>query len=321
MTMKFKEITYLSHHTVGIVKSMDIDQIKSTSLMILRKINHITGGLLSIMRDAFGHFAKDRAVEAAATIAYFSIFSIFPLIIGIISLASNFLEASYVRQNLVTYITNTFPISSGLIITNIQVVLDQRGTVGVLALGGLIWSATAMFNTLALNLDRAWPDADSHNVLERRLVAIAMFVSLAALLIATILLSATLDVLPHFNIKLWGTLSTYETTIWKIFSNIGPFILRFGIIYAIYRFVPKAYVPSNSAFWGALFATSGWELVTTLITGYFSTGLVQYELIYGSLGRIIALMLWIYASSIIILLGAYISAAHDRYRKSQKIQA
>jgi membrane protein len=313
--MRFTQIQQISPRAKGYMKKLDFIQIKDDSLMILRKINRFTGGSLTILRDAFHHYSTDRAIEAAGTISYFTFFSIFPLIIGIISIASKFLEINYIKDNLVTYITSTIPVSSDLIITNINVVLEKRGTVGAIAIVGLIWSATAMFNTLALNLDRAWPDADSHNVFERRLVAIAMFVSLAAMLIVTLFLSATLDVLPHFNIKLWGTLSTYETAIWKLASNIGPFILRFAIIYAIYRFVPKAFVPSNSAFWGALFATSGWEIVTTIMTSYLSSGLVQYELVYGSFGRIIALMLWIYVSSMIILLGAYVSAAHDRYQK------
>lgn len=299
---------------------MDISRIKNASLWVLRKFNRLSGGALTILRDAFRRFATDRAIEASATIAYFSIFSIFPLILVIITLASNVLEANTVRQNIVTYITTSIPVSSDIIITNIEGVLEKRGTVGIIALIGLVWSATAMFNTLALNLDRAWPDADSHNVVERRLVALGMFVALAAMLVFTIFLSTTVSMLPHFNIKLWGTLATYETPVWKITSNLGPFLLRFFVIYAIYRFVPKGSVPSNSAFWGALFATSGWGLVTTLITSYFNSGLVQYELVYGSLGRIIALMLWIYVSSIIILLGAYISAAHDRYQKIIKAQ-
>jgi membrane protein len=294
------------------LKQVSVDQIWDHCLTYLRAINRFSGGGLSVLKDALRRFTQDRAVEAAATIAYFSIFSIFPLILVIISFASRFLEASFVRENLVIYVTNLIPVSSDLIVTNIQVVMDKRGSVGALALIGLIWSATAMFNTLALNLDRAWPEAVSHNLFERRLVALAMFVSLAAMLVGTIFLSATVDVLPHLNIKLWGTLATYESPVWKITSKIGPFLLRFLVIFAIYCFVPKASVPYKSAFWGALFATSGWELVTTLITSYFKSGLVQYELIYGSLGRIIALMLWFYASSVIILLGAYICAAHER---------
>jgi len=303
---------------VQIVSYMTSKRILDFGSAILRTFNRVFGAALTILQDAIRHFARVRASEASATIAYFSMFSIFPLILVIISLASKFLEAGYVRENLVDNITKLIPVSSDIIVTNIQVVLDRRGPVGTMAIIGLIWSATAMFNTLALNLDRAWPDADSHNLFERRLVALAMFVSLAAMLVGTIFLSATVEVLPHFNIKLWGTLATYETPIWIILSNLGPFLLRFFVIYAIYSFVPKASVPSKSAFWGAVFATAGWEIVTMLITSYFKSGLVQYELVYGSLGRIIALMLWIYASSVIILLGAYISAAHERFHKIKK---
>jgi membrane protein len=74
-----------------------------------------------------------------------------------------------------------------------------------------------------------------------------------------------------------------------------------------------------AAFWGALVAAVAWELVTDAFTWVLSSGLIHYELVYGSLGAIIALLFWIYLISWILLYGAYLTAAIDE-SKEQGLQ-
>ena len=59
---------------------------------------------------------------------------------------------------------------------------------------------------------------------------------------------------------------------------------------------------------GAAVAAVGWELANGAFKWYLTSGLARYQLVYGSLGALIALMLWIYISSIIVLFGAHLSA-------------
>jgi membrane protein len=72
------------------------------------------------------------------------------------------------------------------------------------------------------------------------------------------------------------------------------------------------------AFWGALVATLAGEIATRGFTWYLSSGIVQYELVYGSLGAIVALMLWIYIGGWIVLFGAHLSAAVARGRRGRR---
>ena len=60
-------------------------------------------------------------------------------------------------------------------------------------------------------------------------------------------------------------------------------------------------------------ATLAGEIATNGFTWYLSSGIVQYELVYGSLGAIVALMLWIYIGALIILFGAHLGAAIARH--------
>ncbi|MBN1217784.1 MAG: YihY/virulence factor BrkB family protein [Anaerolineae bacterium] len=72
--------------------------------------------------------------------------------------------------------------------------------------------------------------------------------------------------------------------------------------------MPNAQVSALAAFWGALVATTGWELATTGFIFSLSSGLARYELVYGSLGTIVGLMFWIYLDGLVTLFGAYLTA-------------
>jgi membrane protein len=83
---------------------------------------------------------------------------------------------------------------------------------------------------------------------------------------------------------------------------------------ALYRWTPSAEVGWKGAIVGALIAALSWELVKGGFTWYVGSGMVRYELVYGSLGAVAALLFWIYISSTITLFGAHLSAAVGRHK-------
>jgi membrane protein len=111
------------------------------------------------------------------------------------------------------------------------------------------------------------------------------------------------------NLLAYFQIPIFQTTLYEILAYITPRVFRFIIFWVMYQWIPKALVKPSEAFWGATFAIILTELITVIMNWYLSSQWVRYELIYGSLGRIIALMLWIYFSSYVILFGAHISSA------------
>jgi membrane protein len=103
--------------------------------------------------------------------------------------------------------------------------------------------------------------------------------------------------------------SLYETTLWGILSAVLPAVFSFVIFLILYRWVPNTRVSWRQAVTGAAFVAVVWELAKEGFTWYLSSGLVRYRLVYGSLGAVVALMLWVYLSSLLALLGAHLSAA------------
>ena len=79
--------------------------------------------------------------------------------------------------------------------------------------------------------------------------------------------------------------------------------------------MPNTTVAWSEAAWGAAVAVVAWEGAKRGFAWYVSSDLVHYRLVYGSLGAVVALLLWIYLSSWLVLFGAHLSAAIARSRR------
>jgi membrane protein len=285
---------------------------------LYQRVDRLTGGVLSIFAEAVRHFGDVRAPQATASIAYYAVFSLFPLLIALISAGSFVLERDQVQQRVLDLAARAFPVAQPLIERNIQRVLELRGTIGVVALIGLLWSGMGVLTILAHNINLAWPQAKIRNFLERRLVALGMVGGLVVLLALSSIARTVLDVLARFSVPLGGGLTIYETPLWTVLSGVIPRLFAFLALLGLYKWVPNTAVRWLEAFWGALVATLAGEIATRGFTWYLSSGIVQYELVYGSLGAIVALMLWIYIGGWVTLFGAHLSAAVARRAEGRR---
>jgi membrane protein len=276
---------------------------------IYRRMNRLSGGSLGIVKDTLERLGKARASQAAAAMAYYALFSLFPLLLALVAAWSFVLEREQAFQQVVGFVTEAIPISQALIERNVQRVLELRGTVGVVGLLGLLWSGMGAFDVLANNINRAWTDAEPRNFLERRLVALGMVGALGILLALSLVSTTVLNLLPQLQVHLWDSVPIYETPLWGALSNFVPWLFTFLMFLALYLWVPNTKVERRAALWGALVAALAWEVAANGLAWYLRSGLVQYELVYGSLGAVVALMFWIYWSSWIALFGAHLSAA------------
>ena len=301
-------------------KLKSLNEYKELSRSTYRKVNKHLNGALDILRIAVRHFGKERAPEAAASMAYYILLSLFPLILVLISFASFVLKSQVIQDQILTFIVDLIPVSPDLITTNIENVLSKRGAVGSIAMLGLMWSASSMFNTIALNIDRAWPEDDSHNFLERRAMGFAILIGLLIIIVIFWFLRTIIKVDFIQSLLVLFNVPFLNTTLWDLILVISPRVFRFLIYWIMFHWIPKAFVRPQEAFWGAMVTSLLNELITWLMKWYLGSQWVRYELVYGSLGRIIALLLWIYFSSYVILLGAHISSAIAQISRQKHVQ-
>jgi membrane protein len=94
----------------------------------------------------------------------------------------------------------------------------------------------------------------------------------------------------------------------------------FLIFLALYRWIPTSNVRWNATIWGALTASLGWKAATASYTWYLTSGLGRYQVVYGSLGAIVALLFLIFIVAVITLFGAHLSAAIDLWEKNKNTE-
>lgn len=284
----------------------------------LEATNDFTRGWVEIIILTVRRFGRARAAENAASLAYYTLFSIFPLFLAIIAVGSYLLERGEVYQQVQSFIVEAFPVSQGLIQENLQTVLQRRGTVGAISILGLTWAATGVFSNLIFNINRAWPKTKPRNFVRKRLAGLGIVALLAFLLGLSQLGTTAVNLLANVDVP---TLKSLGLDFIQLRAYITRFIswgIKLVVFIGLFLWAPNTRVPFMAAFWGAFLAATGWELGTAGFTWYLTSGIPRYELVYGSLGTVVVLMLWIYISMLIVLLGAHLGAAYVAYQDKER---
>lgn len=268
-----------------------------------------TGGVLGIIANAFTRFDRERGSEGAASISYYAIFSIVPLLLLLSAILGFILTSTADPKDVIRFLTQAIPSSQALISENFLQILEQRNITGIIGLVGLIWSASGVFFTLTRNVNRAWPGTNERNFIKGRLLAVGIIAILILLLVLWTIVTAALNLLNESLINLTGGLPQFNFFLSKLVFTLLPWLLAFIIFINIYRWLPNTHVRWREAFWGAAFATTAWEITTRIFVLIVQNGFASYELIYGSLGTSLALLTWVYISTLIALFGAHLSAS------------
>jgi membrane protein len=285
--------------------------------MTFQRVNDLSAGRLGIVKDAIDSFSKARGSEAAAGMAYYAVFSLFPLLLALVAIGSLVLDRQQIMDQVISLVSQAFPIGRDLIKQNLQQVIKLRSAVGLISLVGAFWSATGVFTVLSRNINRAWTDAEPRNLLESRLVALAMVGVLVLLLGLSVASTAAFNVLSQLQVPLGGGVSIYQTPLWTIGSTLVPWLFVFLLFLSLYRWVPNEHVPWSAAFWAALVVAAAWQIGARAFAWYVGSGLARYQLVYGSLGAIVALMAWIYLGSWLTFFGAHLGAALTRHQETR----
>lgn len=271
---------------------------------------------LALFRAAGREFVIARAPEAAAGIAYYALFSLFPLLLVFIAVGSFILEEQFIRNQLMAFIPEFFPVVQQEILRSIETVLSSRGTVTVIGMIGLLWSATSVFYLLSLNINRAWTTANQRSYIRRRLIALGIVGAFVALLLGLMFVNQVFQIIIRYKPP-WIDPSFFATSLWQNLSHILFFLLKFAILFLLYWWIPNTRVNGKAALWGAAFSSFTLELTRLVFYRLVRLGWIHYELVYGTIGVVITFLLWVYLMSWIVLFGAHLSARIDeRYGKT-----
>lgn len=280
---------------------------------LYQRADRISGNRLNLLKDAIETFNVTRAGQASASLAYYVIFSLFPLLLVLISAGGFFLDSEQVYLKVAELIQENIPATSyDWIVENLQHILERRGTIGIFFLATLLWAASGGFISLAYNINLAWLEAPQRNFFQRRLIGLQMIAGLSLLFLVSLIVDSIVNLLHILNLPFTSFL---ELGLWKWLSNLFSWLVIFVLFYVLYYWVPTVNVSGRAAFWGALTASIAWKAATTLFSWYVRSGFGRYEMIYGSVGALVAFLFLIYILATVTLFGAHLTSAIDRKRK------
>ncbi|MBI9036083.1 MAG: YihY/virulence factor BrkB family protein [Bacteroidales bacterium] len=282
-----------------------INTLKKTWTTFLHSIKFV----IKVVLNAINFFNKDKAPVTAAGLAYYAVFSLFPLLLVLIAGGSLFFEKAVAEQQIQEYIDTFFPFSSNFILGNLSSVLELRGTIGIISAVALLWSSTTFFHILVRSINIAWIGSAPRAYFKSRLLGLGIVAVFGFMLILSFFSKTLLNLLSHFEVPIFGSINLYTTVIWKLISDILPLMINFLMFWGLYFVAPNTRVDMKAALFGSIVTTTLWEILSKGFRFSLQNGFLNYQLVYGSLGTVILLMFWLYLSFIVILLGAYLSSS------------
>ena len=277
--------------------------------------------LLTLAVRTTQKFLKDRCTQMAAAVSFYALFSIFPLALAATSILGFVIRSQDLETELIDAVGNLIPVSSDFITSAIRGVIETRAATGVVGTLGLILSATAVFNDIKRALNIAWGITRPRPFVQDKLVDFTLMAGGGVFFLLSLLATAGIRVVRELSARQLGSLGLPTSLLegdllWHSVTMIVPGLFTFLAFLLLYRFVPNTRVRFRDIWLGALIGAIAFEVTKNVFAWYVSR-FASYSVIYGTLGKLVAFMMWIYISAAILLFGAELAAEYPRVMASE----
>lgn len=262
-----------------------------------------------LLERAIRDYTGDDGSIYAAAITYYLLLSIFPLLVIAVAVLGLLARDDAFQAQVVDEVVRQLPSGSGVrrqveeIIGGIA--RPRSGLFGLFALLGALWTASGVFGALRRALNNAFDVPMKRSFFRGRLHDLASVFAVIVLVIASTGLTVTLALIRAY-LSQWfdGFLSSAG---WWLVYLFLPLVLSFTFFLLVYRLIPNHTLGWRDLRIGALIAAVGFETAKALFTLYLTT-FASYTQLYGALGGLIALLVFIFIAANITILGAEIAS-------------
>ena len=271
----------------------------------------------ALFKQAIDGWSKDRAPSMGAALAYYTAFSLAPLLIIAIAVAGLFFGRDAAQEAIVGQLGGLLGETGGTAINDILESTSEfgSGVIGlIVGIGALLLGATTAFVELQDDLDRIWK-APSRvgsgivNLIRSRLLSFGMVLFIGFLLAVSLALSAAVAALGN------AMFASMEAVL-QVMTFLVSFAVSTVLFAMIYKVLPNARTSWSDVWVGAAITALLFEIGKFLIGLYIGKSSVATS--FGAAGPFVVLMLWIYYSTQIFLLGAEFTVAYSGRRNPHK---
>lgn len=278
--------------------------------------------VLRLIKEAFQAWNRDNASRLAAALAYYTVFSLAPLLILVIAIAGLFFDSAVVREQLMGQVQSLVGDSGSEFV---RTVLDNANRPGensgwlasVISVGLLLVGATGVLTQLQTSLNVVWdvkarPDLGLMGTVHKRLLSFGMILGIGFLLLVSL---AASSVVAGFSNYFHGLMPGLDSLV-----QLLNFLVSFGmttLLFAmIFKFMPDVRVAWGDVWFGAAITAILFSVGKFLIGLYLGNS--SFGSTYGAAGSVIILLAWVFYSAQILFFGAELTQVYA-YRYGSQI--
>lgn len=290
---------------------------KALKYLAFKKIAQSSMSLLDFLILFFKQIQEDNINSKANAMAFNFMMAIFPGIIFLFTLIPYF-PIKGLQDQILTFMEGAMPLSIYSLMRETVSDIISRPRGGLLSFGFLFALYAAMNGTLSMMtaFDECHKSSEKRGFLKARFIALSITLINALVLIVsvTVLLvgEQVLDYLYSFH-----QISAFNYYIFMLIRYVTVIVSFFFLTAFIYYFAPSVHTRWSFFSLGAFVATALNILVTVGLSVYLSN-FATYNKLYGSIGTIIALMLWLYMTSMVLLIGFEMNAVLEVAKEKEK---
>jgi len=268
-----------------------------------------------LIADVLKEFSEDNGALVSAGMAFFGLLSLIPLLLLAVAALGYAIGSERAFESVVGLVRQYLPTASSELRENLYAIRRSSGVVGGLGLLGLLWTGSQMFVILQLAMNIALDVNRKPGFVITRLRALGMVLLAGALFAASIALTWTIGALRAFDIAVFGLRGLKFDPFWDFVLSLLPIIVSMAMFFLIYKYLPTIemgvvgpLIAGITA--GALFEVAKWGF------GLYVANFGNFSAVYGSIGGVVILMLWIYYVSLITVLGAEVASVYRKHEKT-----
>jgi membrane protein len=248
-------------------------------------------------------YRRKNGAYAASSIAFYLLFSLIPFVLLSLSVAAVIArdESSFV-QVFDEWFRANFPAQADGARLSLLNVFHHRGSIGLIGLFWLFFSASRLVASIETGLDRVMGNEKTRSGVLTTLASVALIFLAAVLFLAAVASTVVLDFFTGLHVSFLPRQT--PSVVEAVLSALVGAAISVAMLFGIYRLAPSQGMTSREALWAAVVATLMWQGARHAFVWYATRQLAEYEWIYGPLAGFLLALLWAYVFGNALLMGA-----------------
>ena len=255
----------------------------------------------------------DDATHMAASVSYYAILSLFPLVLGLSTIVGVVANSPDRQDEIIEFVIQYLPGSESFVRDSVTGVVKLRAAFGIASVLSLLWTGSAVFGSITRAVNRAWDVQKDPPFYKNKPRQIVMALGISLLFLFSVSITTVFQWATSIDIGGGNLESLLGGGAVSGILKIPALLVSFSIFAVVYKMLPNTKTYWRYIWLGAVVAAVLFEGGKNLFLWYIEN-FAQYDQLYGNIASVVILMVWIYFSAFILILGAEVASEYGRLR-------